>query len=227
MLRQLTTTRSRARTPAPKPRRRSAEESRHKLIQSAREEFRRFGFSGATTAAIARNAGTSEAHLFRHFPNKAELFREAVFEALNDHFSAFNAEHAREIEAAVNIRQQARQYIGELQGFLREHSSLLLSVIAAQTFAAGALDGDTDIESLEAYFKRGAALMRKRVQGKPKVAPDLLVRVSFAAVLGCVMFREWVCPPRVAGDAEINDAIIDFILEGINVDGGYDDSDEQ
>ena len=140
-----------------------------------------------------------------------------MFEALNQHFSTFNAEHAREIEAVANIRQQARQYIGELQGFLREHSSLLLSVIAAQTFAAGALDGNTDIESLEAYFKRGAALMRKRVRGKPRVAPDLLVRVSFAAVLGCVMFREWVCPPRVADDAEINDAIIDFIIEGINV----------
>lgn len=214
----MATQRTRSRTPAqPKARRRTAEESRHKLIQSAREEFRRFGFSGATTAAIARNAGTSEAHLFRHFPNKVELFREAVFEALNEHFSAFNAEHAREIDAGTNIRQQARRYIGELQGFLREHSSLLLSVIAAQTFAAGALEGNTDIESLESYFKRGAALMRRRVRGKPRVDPDLLVRVSFAAVLGCVMFRDWVCPPKVGRDTEINDAIIDFVIEGINV----------
>lgn len=198
-------------------RRRSAQESRHRLIQAARDEFRRFGFSGATTAAIARNADTSEAHLFRHFPSKAELFREAVFEALNEHFSAFNAKYATDIEATPNIRQQARLYISELQKFLHEHSSLLLSLIAAQTFASGALNGKTQIDSLKAYFKRGAALMRKRVHGRPKVDPNLLVRFSFASVLGCVIFRDWVCPPGMASDAQISNAIIDFVIEGINV----------
>src|SRR5579859_7765635 len=110
-----------ARVMAKKPRR-SAAESRAKLIQAAREEFRRFGFSGATTAAIARSAGTSEAHLFRHFPNKAELFRESVFQALDEHFTAFSARHAAEMEKGTNVRQQARLYITELQAFLREHS---------------------------------------------------------------------------------------------------------
>jgi AcrR family transcriptional regulator len=198
-------------------RRRSAQESRHRLVQAARDEFRRFGFSGATTAAIARAAETSEAHLFRHFPTKAELFREAVFEALNEHFSAFNTRYGTDIEATPNIRRQARRYISELQIFLREHSSLLLSLIAAQTFALDALTGKTEIDSLKAYFKRGSALMRKRVHGTPKVDPNLLVRVSFAAVLGCVIFRDWVCPAGTASDAQINDAIIDFIIEGINV----------
>src|SRR5579862_3640352 len=150
---RLATQRKRTQTPTqPKARRRSAEESRHKLIQSAREEFRRFGFSGATTAAIARNAGTSEAHLFRHFPNKAELFRESVFQALDEHFTAFSARHS--MEKGTSVRQQARLYISELQAFLREHSNLLLSLIAAQTFASGALNGRSEIKSLSAYFKR-------------------------------------------------------------------------
>ena len=197
--------------------RRSAAESRHKLIQAAREEFRRFGFSGATTAAIARNAGTSEAHLFRHFPSKAELFRESVFQALDEHFTAFSAKHAADMDKGTNVRQQARLYISELQAFLREHSNLLLSLIAAQTFASGALNGKTEIESLNAYFKRGARMMRRRVHGNARVDPKLLVRVSFTAVLGCVIFRDWACPPGIATDEQISDAIIDFVIEGINV----------
>jgi AcrR family transcriptional regulator len=196
--------------------RRSAEESRRKLIQAAREEFRRFGFSGATTAAIARGAGTSEAHLFRHFPSKAELFQESVFDALDEHIAAFSEKHGTGTDG-TNIRQQARLYIGELQEFLREHSSLLLSVIAAQTFASGALHGKPEIESLKMYFKRGSKMMRKRVHGTPRVDPNLLVRVSFTAVLGCVIFRDWVCPPGTASDEEISNAIIDFVIEGINV----------
>jgi AcrR family transcriptional regulator len=203
-----------ARAMAKKPRR-SAAESRAKLIQAAREEFRRFGFSGATTAAIARNAGTSEAHLFRHFPNKAELFRESVFQALDEHFTAFSARHS--MEKGTSVRQQARLYISELQAFLREHSNLLLSLIAAQTFASGALNGRSEIKSLSAYFKRGAGLMRSRVHGKARVDPKLLVRVSFTAVLGCVIFRDWACPPGIATDEQISDAIIDFVIEGINV----------
>jgi AcrR family transcriptional regulator len=202
---------------SPKRKRRSAHESRHKLLQAARDEFRRFGFSGATTAAIARNAGTSEAHLFRHFPSKAELFQEAVFEALNEHFSAFNAKNPPEMEDTRNRRHQVRLYISELQEFLREHSNLLLSLIAAQTFTSGALNGKTEIDSLKAYFKRGSAMMRKRVHGKTKVDPNLLVRVTFAAVLGCVIFRHWVCPAGTANDAEFSEACIDFLIEGISV----------
>jgi AcrR family transcriptional regulator len=203
--------------PRKKRSRRTAEESRQRLVQAARDQFRRFGFSDTTTAAIARNADTSEAHLFRHFPTKSHLFREAVFEALNEHFCAFNARYPTDIEITPNIRQQVRLYIGELQTFLREHSGLLLCLIAAQIFSTGALNGNAEIDNLNAYFERGASLMRQRVQGKPRVDPRLLVRVSFAAVLGCVIFRDWVCPPGMARDSEVSDAIIDFVIEGINV----------
>jgi AcrR family transcriptional regulator len=203
--------------PRKKSARRSPEESRHKFLEAAREQFRRFGFSGTTTAAIARSAGTSEAHLYRHFRTKSDLFREVVFESLNQHFSAFNARHPTDVAAAPHIRQQARQYISELQTFLREHSDLLLLLITAQSFDPGALGGKAEFSSLQAYFERGASLMRKRVKGKPKVDPDLLVRVSLAGVLGCVIFRSWVCPPGTASDDAITEAVIDFVIEGINV----------
>jgi AcrR family transcriptional regulator len=43
------------------------------LLAAAREQFARHGFHGAATAAIAREAGCSEAVLYRHFASKRDL----------------------------------------------------------------------------------------------------------------------------------------------------------
>lgn len=207
--------------------RRSSEEIMEKLVGAAREEFKRCGFAGATTAAIARNAEVTEAQLFRYFESKADLFREAVFEPLNKHFSEFNARYPTAAAREESIRDRAQLYITELQQFLDEHSKLLLSLVVSQLFTSGGLQGAggqgargqgvEEIESLRHYFDRGAAMMSSRVEKNPKVDPKLLVRVSFAAVLGCVMFKDWIFPAGLASDDDIGTAIIDFVLDGISV----------
>ncbi len=196
--------------------RRAPEEIRERLIHAAREEFKRCGFVGATTAAISRRADVTEAQLFRHFDSKADLFREAVFGPLNEHFSDFNARHMSGVFETESVHDQAGIYIAELQQFIDEHSKLLLSLIVSQIFTSGSLQVG-EIESLRNYFERGAAMMSKRVNKNPQVDPKLLVRVSFAAVLGCVMFKDWIFPAGVASDDEIRKAIIDFVIDGINV----------
>ncbi len=204
-------------TAASKRKRRSSEEIMERLISAAREEFKRCGFVGATTAAIARNAEVTEAQLFRYFDSKADLFREAVFEPLNKHFAEFSARYPADVASDVNIRERARLYITELQQFLGEHSKLLLSLVVAQLFTSGTLQGVGEIESLRHYFGRGAATMSGRVEENPKVDPKLLVRVSFAAVLGCVIFKDWIFPEGLASDAAISNAVIDFVIDGISV----------
>lgn len=51
--------------------------SRDAILESARRIFLEKGF-GASTAAIARAAGVSEGSIFKRFPTKADLFREAI-----------------------------------------------------------------------------------------------------------------------------------------------------
>ncbi len=195
----------------------SSEEIMGRLITSAREEFKRCGFVGATTASIARNAEITEAQLFRYFDSKTDLFREAVFEPLNKHFSEFNARNPAITDGDESIREQARLYIHELQEFLGEHSKLLLSLVVAQLFTSGSLQGVGDIESLRHYFEHGADMMTNRVEKNPQVDPKILVRVSFAAVLGCVLFKDWVFPEGMVKDSDIDSAIIDFVIHGISI----------
>ena len=95
------------RAPAPRRRRRSSEEVAERILEAAAEEFERAGYSGATTAAIARRAEVTEAQIFRFYASKQELFRAAIFTPLNAHFAAFQAAHAEEMKSASADRDLA------------------------------------------------------------------------------------------------------------------------
>jgi hypothetical protein len=98
----------------------------------------------------------------------------------------------------------------------------LLSLIIAQQFTSGKIRGVRKIESLNHYFDHGATMMSERVASNPAVDPKLMIRVSFAAVLGCMLFKEWMFPRGLAEKDEIRAAVIEFVLDGIgaNADPG-------
>jgi len=202
---------------AEQKKRRSTQENMNRILRVAADEFKACGFAGATTATIARKADVTETQLFRYFTSKTELFREAVFKPLNQHFLDFRSRSLTDATQAEARADTARRYITELQQFLGEHSQMLMSLVVAQTYAPGSTDGVNEIDSVRAYFERGAAMMTNRMaDAAPRVDPKLMVRVSFAAVLACVLFREWLFPPGMAGDEEIVAAINDFVMDGIN-----------
>lgn len=49
-----------------------------RILEAARDQFLRLGFSPVTTDAIASAAGVSKATLYRYFPGKERLFREII-----------------------------------------------------------------------------------------------------------------------------------------------------
>jgi AcrR family transcriptional regulator len=198
--------------------RRSPEAIRDLIIAAAGAEFEENGYSGATTAAIARRADVTEAQIFRFFDSKQELFREAIFQPLNAHFSAFHASTMTDA-AASDFRGNATRYINELQDFMAEHARSLMSLIVAKEYK-GSAEGLSEIDGLRAYFERGAAMSSARIQGQPPVPPELMVRVSFAAVLGSVMFKDWLFPAGMASDEAIRQAIVDFTIDGIRANEG-------
>lgn len=54
-------------------------DTRLRILQAAREEFSKHGFSGVTTRQLAEKAQVNEVTIFRYFKNKYNLFAE-VFE---------------------------------------------------------------------------------------------------------------------------------------------------
>ena len=200
---------------AVKRKRRSPEEIMTRLLSAAEEEFKLNGFRGATTSSIARRADVTEAQLFRYFDSKADIFREAIFKPLGQRLAEFNEQHIN-LEEAVDIRGSMRRYISELQKFISEHSQAFMSLVVTEAYARDQAQGLGAVESLSTYFERNAAVMDQRVSGKAKVAPELMVRVSFAAVLSSVLFKDWLFAGGVAGDDAISSAIVDFVIDGIS-----------
>jgi AcrR family transcriptional regulator len=196
--------------------RRSQDELINRLVQSAAEEFKRVGYAGATTAAIARNAEVTEAQLFRYFGSKANLFRESIFKPLDEQLRNFLKDDFPDKDNYPQFRQGSARYIESLRTFLSENVGAITSLIVAETYDQEATKGVFATDSLRRYFDRGASNM-SQWSDHHKVDPKLMVRVSFAAVLACVMFKDWIFPPGLATDEAINSAISDFVLEGISV----------
>jgi AcrR family transcriptional regulator len=73
---------------------------RAQVLRTASAQFAMTGLHGTTTLALAKAAGISEAILYAHFGNKAQLFREAVeintearIQSLDSHLSSIVAEN--------------------------------------------------------------------------------------------------------------------------------------
>lgn len=199
---------------APRRRRRSADEIMTRLVTAAGEEFQRSGYRGATTAAIARRADVTEAQLFRYFASKAELFREAIFRPLCEDLEAFNTQYMNQV-ADEDHEQAARRYIAELQAFIAARADLFMVLILAEAYAPDNAPGVGAVDGLRTYFENNATTMQERLGARASLDPELMVRVSFAAVLANVLFQDWLFPEQLADAGTINQAVIEFVLAGL------------
>jgi AcrR family transcriptional regulator len=75
--------------------------SRQRLLDAGKVLFARHGFEQAATAAIAREAGTSESQLVRYFQSKQGLL-EAIF---NESWVVLNHDIQQVVVAATNARE--------------------------------------------------------------------------------------------------------------------------
>ncbi|MGH6653958.1 MAG: TetR/AcrR family transcriptional regulator [Actinocrinis sp.] len=107
----------------------SAEDRREQTIAEAITVFARFGYEGATTAAIAKRVGVSQPYLFRLFPTKKDLFLAASARNMRDTLAVMReAAGGKTGPDALDAMGQA--YQEKLQS---NRDSLLMQL---QTFAA-------------------------------------------------------------------------------------------
>ena len=82
-------------------------ENERLLLEAAEAIFAEHGFSGATTAAIAKRAGVPKANLHYYFPTKEALYRAVVERVLTAWLAA-----AASFDASENPREALAAYIG-------------------------------------------------------------------------------------------------------------------
>lgn len=158
--------------------RQTADERRETVLAAAGREFSRKGLHGASTDAIAKDAGISQPYLFRLFGTKKELYLATTARALEETYQAFErAARGKSGEEALHAMGEA--YAGLIEN--RERLQLML-----QCFA-----GCEDAEVRESVRRvwRDLVELIERVSGEPPevvstfVAKGMLLNVLNAMQL--------------------------------------------
>jgi AcrR family transcriptional regulator len=206
--------------PEPSPtvrRRRRSSDIRVSILGAAAAEFGERGYAGATTAAIAKRSGVAENQIFRHFNSKAELFKKSVFDPLNERFEAFNVVQLRN---AINGQEPeiTEKYIAALSRFMTEQKEALLALARSNADELGESSGIGKMGALGSFFQMGHAMLTAKRGTDLKLDPRVINRVSFATVLACVLFSDWLFPDELSGQ-DIDHALSEYIMHGLDALG--------
>lgn len=194
--------------------RRSTGEVIERIVASAIEEFQENGYSGARTATIARRAGVVEALIFTHFGSKENLFQRAIFEQLDRQFTEFASAHRFDASDSERRRSESRAYINAQQEFLRRNGRMFKSLVINEAYGGIEAENVPQLSGLQDHLDKMVGIVEARGEGEAQGRPELTARISFATVLACALFRDWLFPPGLANDADIREAVTDFVMEG-------------
>lgn len=91
-----------------------AGERRAQILRSAVKVFSRSNYRAATVAAVAAEAGISEALIYRFFPSKRAIFLEILHHMSERILSLWQEEQDREEDALVALRNMGMKYYSRM-----------------------------------------------------------------------------------------------------------------
>jgi len=77
------------------------------IVQAAEGIFAEFGYAGATTSQLAKNAGVTERTLFKYFPTKSHLYRRVLAGLL---FSTILPDHMSDLKNRIQSRETSFKF---------------------------------------------------------------------------------------------------------------------
>jgi AcrR family transcriptional regulator len=162
------------------------------LLDSARQLFAAKGYAGASTREIADQAGVREALIFRHFGNKAGLFRAAVVDPFRGIIEGFVDDWEATHESnTMTTHELTGAWITSLHALMREHRELVIALITANDFES---DGDA-LPITDAFARpmlRLERFTRREMAGRGLATdPTIGVRATFGMVMSMAVLDDW------------------------------------
>lgn len=168
--------------------------NRQRIIDAACRLFAERGYRGTATRDIAEVSGLAERTLFRHFPSKAALFREAVIAPVQQFIQAFAARWSERPRGSRDTATEVAEFYENLIDVLERDRRLLIALVAALAFEdpdavifpelqstlTPLLDGIEEIFAIEAK-ERGWS-----------VDPAITVRAIIGMALGVTIHGDWL-----------------------------------
>lgn len=193
-------------------RKKTVEQRRQDILEAALKVFASKGYSGSTTAEIARAAGVAEGTIFRHFPTKKDLLIAVLEPKVLDGLIQLDKDHREDTPTEF-----FRHFLRNRLDLIKEHEALVRLMFAEAQY---------HIEVREALFKgilgQGISIIRpwfiKGVErGDFRDLPFIPTMRSF---MGMVMFYglfghvfQSFSPEKTSEEAA--DQMLDLFLHGL------------
>ena len=171
----------------------STQTSRTRLLNAGKTLFAKSGYEQTSTAAIAREAGSSESQLIRYFGGKAGLL-EAIF---NDSWSGLNEAVQEQLAESKHGRDAAVRILSLLiQAFSRDHDIAFLFLFEGRRMRSGShevtlSDGFLRFQNvIDALIQKGLA--------DGSFRSDIDAKLISSAMIGCAegMIRDRILAER-------------------------------
>jgi AcrR family transcriptional regulator len=189
----------------------SEKTSRDRLLSAGKTLFGRLGYEQTSTAAIAREAGTSESQLVRYFGGKSGLL-EAIF---NQAWEGLNDEIRRHLAESEHGREAILRILGlVLEAFGRDHEMAFLFLFEGRRVRGN------DVALSKGFLKFYELLREliRRGQSDGSFRNDISADVLASALLGAGegMMRDRMIGQRVGSSVVVyEDETIRRIFEAI------------
>jgi AcrR family transcriptional regulator len=183
----------------------STQTSRTRLLNAGKTLFAKNGYEQTSTAAIAREAGSSESQLIRYFTGKAGLL-EAIF---NESWAALNGTVGDQIDTAAHGREAILRILGRMmQAFSRDHDIAFLFLFEGRRMRGGTHEVLLS-KGFSKFMEAIDALIARGVQDG-SFRGDIDPKVISAAMLGCAegMIRDRVLAERSNQPSPFDDEMI-------------------
>lgn len=167
--------------------------SRMRLLHAGKTLFAKNGYEQTSTAAIAREAGSSESQLIRYFGGKAGLL-EAIF---NESWTALNSIVEQHIADAQHGRDAILRLLSlMIQAFSRDHDIAFLFLFEGRRMRGHQPEVLLSKGFTEFLKVVNAQIARGREDGSFR--KDIDARVLCSAMIGCAegMVRDRVMSER-------------------------------
>lgn len=186
-----------------KPKLTRSEQKKQDVLQAAIQEFRLFGFAGASMDRIAEQAGVSKRTVYNHFASKEQLFELATTELWRSSKSAASIAFDASLSAEQQLLTICRQCLAvyEQEDFIELARVVMAEYIRSPEKAQAAMQR---MESQEGGLELWLAQAQ---QHNVMAIPD----IKLAATQFWGMFKAFAFWPRVfnlSTDTKVDEAVI-------------------
>jgi AcrR family transcriptional regulator len=187
---------------------------REKIVKAAGPVLKKYGLSGTTIEAIAKEAGVDRATIYYYFADKGAIFREAIHGGLAEMVAGLEEVAASGDSPEVRLRDSMRvvmrafeKHYPQLYIFFTEDSSSVIdSELHAETIVSGRRYEDLVGEIVRDGLRQGI------------FQTSLPPKVFAKTVTGMLNWTSrWFVPDGMLGADDVADGMADTILNGVLV----------